>query len=281
MNTLQTFCDFRKTPISFDFVTWLVHMKLRAQRDGCERLHVVLMPKRGGRGDVGREWNEYDDAETYFRFTHIVIPACLLAGATFEISENDDQEDVGGKFDHHARVLVESAHKGERIPQLTASAHARRVARDFLKIQGPRPVTITARKTPPHDRDSGPGWTPACDWLRSKGYTPVVVHDTRDALVHMGQVFAVDLDLRMALYQEAALNLHVNGGPVVLCWYSGAPFIQFNCALPADAFRAHWAKYSALEVGDQLPWATPAQRLVYGRDTFENIKAAVMAWEQQ
>ncbi len=273
-------CDLSITPISHDFIPWLVRSRLMANREGCEGLHVVISPRPGGRGGLGREWNEYDGGETEFRFWHIVIPACHLAGATIEIRHGGNyvSSDPSNHRNHHAIGLVEAARAGEKIPLLSAGAHARRAAREFLAKRGPRPVTITYRNTPPHDRDSGSDWGKICDWLQRNGYTPVLVPDTRDALTHMAPAFAVDLELKIALYQEAHLNLHVHCGCSQLCWYSGAPFIQFGAGLPFKPWHAHWQRYLGFQTGDQLPWATPKQRLVYAPDTYDNIRAAVEAW---
>lgn len=289
MSRLRLLCDFSRVPISYDFVVWLVRAKLEAQRHGADGLHIVMVPRAeptmdgyGGHLKIGRDWGGHSNDQESFRFWHIVVPALQLAGATFEF-----RREPMGQFceldalAHHAGALVEAARQGEAIPRFAASAQAREAARSYIKSWGRRVVTITARESTPRDaRDTdGHQWMLVREWLTQRGWHVVWVPDTRQALLSMQPAFAIDLDLRLALYQEATLNLHVNAGPAHLCWYTDAPFIQFNCARPHEPWRAHWAQYSKLDLGDPLPWAGRHQVLDYGEAHFGAVLEAVEAWE--
>ena len=47
---------------------------------------------------------------------------------------------------------------------------------------------------------------------------------------------------------------------------------------PCDPDKASfWLEGHGLNVGEQWPWATDKQRLIWGKDSFENILAA---WEE-
>ena len=289
MSAFVALCDLSVVPVSYDFITWLVRAKFEAARANCDRLHVWIAPHTSGRGGVGRYWNEYDDAETVYRLQHIVLPACHLAGATVTYSPLDfpprnvlpaaTQTFPQTSRWHHAAALVDAVRRGETLPTLSASEHALRLAHDYCASQGPRPVTITLRNTPPHERDSAwPEWERAIVGLVDRGFQPIILPDTRDALVTMAPAFAVDLDLRVALYQTAALNLHVHSGAGALCWYTNAPHIMFGACLPEEKWREHWRKHLHIEWGEQLPWFGRHQRLVYEPDTAETILREVDRW---
>jgi hypothetical protein len=90
--------------------------------------------------------------------------------------------------------------------------------------------------------------------------------------------------VRAALYQRAYCNLMVCNGPANWCTYSAdAPYLIFKQLIPAlpkwgGGQPEGWRQQCHLEVGDQLPWASPRQRLTWTDDTFENIRAAFDAF---
>lgn len=287
MKTLAAVCDLAITPVSYDFITWLVRARMEALRQGCEGLHVVIMPKHDGRGGVGRAWNDYDDPETLFRFWHIVVPACQLAGASVAIVSQLTTATAAGltsfmwypqQAAHHAGDIVDAARAGEEIPRLTASAHARR--------HSPLPqgspyrgvITFTRRNTPDHSRDSSDAaYIALREWCRDNRFYLIDIRDTRDALPFCDVSASIDIDARLALYQSADMNVFPNGGPTMLAWYSGAPFMHFDCAREGE-WRAHWKKHLHLEPGDQLPWATPDQRLIYRPQTPTSVIEEIERW---
>lgn len=291
MSRMRVLCDFGRVPISYDFVIWLVRAKLEAQRAGHTGIHVLLNPREepdadgyGGHRKIGRDWGGHDNAVEAFRFWHIVVPALQVAGATFEFR----LEPIGQFVEldalaHHAGGLIAAGRNGESIPRINASPLARASAKKHLARLGKRVATITIRAHNATDgRDSdGSQWALVQQWLEVRGWGVVVVSDTAKALRQMTPAYAIDLDLRLALYQEAALNLHVTGGPAHICWFCEAPFIQFKCARPHEPYRKHWEKYLMLKTGDQLPWASPKQVLNYGEDDAANVFQAIEAWEKR
>lgn len=295
MKLLTAFYDLSFGPVSFDFVTWLVRAMLERQRAAAERLHVVVVPKEDGLGGFARHWGKHDEAATLWRLWHILLPAAALGGATLTVAPSvafarqiehacrSGREAIAwwpeGKA-HFMGPLVDAAHAGEEIPKLQATDQALRYVdaalRDNDRITAGRPlVTLTLRsQTTDPDRNTNPeAWEAFGQWLLERGYEVVELNDSNQALSE-GRGFAeLDVDLRLALYERAVMNVIGNNGPQELLKFSAAPYRAMGQA-PTPGWQDHFRKFFHLGPGEQLPWAGPEQRLVYKPDTFENLQAA-------
>lgn len=272
---LTAFCDLQYCPISFDFVTWLVHAALERERRKCDGLHVVLVPHEGGLGGFSRKWGAHDEAAARWRLWHIVVASCPLVGATVTVAASRKQAEQlkGDSFwwpegkTHHIYPLVDAARNGDAIPKLLATEQARRYVKQWVD----RPyVTLTTREqsTDPVRNSNRAEWQKLCDSLMSR-YGVIWLDDTNKALQEAAGNYAeLDVDLRLALYEQAQMNFIGNNGPQALLSFSGAPYRGFI----DKAWPEHWKKYFHMSVGEQLPWATENQRLVYKPDTFEVMR---------
>jgi len=90
-----------------------------------------------------------------------------------------------------------------------------------------------------------------------------------------------DLHIRMALYEHAKCNLFVSNGPCALGWFGTKPWLQFikvNDGSRVFFETSSWWKEAAnMEVGGQLPWCRPDQKIVWEADTYDNIRKA---WDE-
>jgi hypothetical protein len=277
MTTLTAFYDLTFGPVSFDAVTWLVRARLMADRAQCRRLHCVIVPKEDGIGGFARHWGEHDEHASRWRLWHIVLPAMALAGATVTLADSREQARAlqrgpywwpEGKA-HFAGPLVQAAREGGRIPVLTASVQARRYVAATLAKLNPagRPlVTLTKRRQDTHaDRNTQPAeWAQFASWLWGAGYAVIQLDDSHIALQDGQGYFELDVDLRLALYEQAGMNVIGNNGPGELLRHSTAPYLQVGVGL--GEWKAHYEKHLGLKTGDQLPWARPDQRMVYRPD---------------
>lgn len=292
MKRFTAFYDLAIGPVSYDFVSWLVRAMKERDARGCAAMHVVIVPNEGGLGGFARHWGEHDAAATRWRFWHIVVPACQLADATLTIAADREQAErlrpVGPYWwpegaAHHSGPLVEAARRGERIPRLVPSEAARRYVNEWVAVLDRPIVTLTLRQqSTVKDRNSRRSeWAKFAGELRNR-YHVIALDDSHVALsVGRGCFAELDVDLRLALYERAAMNLFSDNGPSVLPWFSGAPFMRFCCACSDAGSAEHWAKYLALRPGDQLPWARADQRLVYKPDTLEVLRLEVGRWEAE
>ncbi len=284
MKTLTAFYDLAVAPVSCDFVTQLVQAMKKRDELGCDSLHMVIVPKEAGLGGFARHWGQHDEHATRWRLWHIITGACPLGKATLTIAADRRQAERlrvepcwwPEKQAHHVGPLIEAGRRGERIPPLQASEAARRYVGNWVNDERPL-VTMTLRhqETVSVRNSRRAAWETLADEL-SPRFGVVVLEDTHQALqAGFGGYGAIDMDLRLALYERAAMNLFGDNGPSILTWFSEAPFLRFCCGADPE----HWTKHMALSLGDQLPWASNEQRLVWGPDDLETMRAVFADWE--
>ena len=236
-------------------------------RQGCKGLHVVVVPKEDGLGGFSRHWGKHDEAAARWRLWHIMVASCPLAGATVTVASSRAQAErmrfgenwwPEGKA-HFMGPLVEAARKGEPIPRLRASEAAQRYVEGWLHGMDDdvHLVTLTLRNqsTDPARNSDGAAWDSFRKWLEDAGYSVIVLRDTHEEIARcpIGPLPALDVDLRLALYERAAMNCIGNNGPQELLKFSSAPYLVFNLGL--ESWREHFRKHFGMEFGDQLPWA--------------------------
>lgn len=284
---LTAFYDLDFGPVSFDFVTWLVRAMKTRDSLKCDGLHAVVVPKEDGVGGFSRDWAGYDEAAARWRLWHIVVASCPLARATVTLAASRkqalqiaDQAERAwwpeGKA-HFMGPLVDAARKGEAIPKLQATVGARRYVDDWLGKQKVITLTVRHQAADPTRNSNIAAWEQLRDRVERRGYVPVWLDDTNVAL-SKGRGFAeLDPDLRLALYERAALNFVGNNGPQELLKFSGAPYRIFGLGL--ESWRDHFRRYFHMEYGDQLPWAGPQQVMVYKLDQADHLIHEFEAWE--
>ena len=294
MKVLTAYYDLAVGPVSFDFVVFMVKAELERRRIKADRLHLVIVPKLDGVGGMFRDKTAlYDEHEMRWRLWNICTPACQLLGASVTLATSWEQAKrlAGGAawppdWDrqtlkgrrHLIGDVITAARAGTEIPVLQASAHARRSARRVFEKRGRPVVTMTWRSTYLAERNTvAADWVKAKDHIEAAGYSVFVMRDTGDALDSGAGYGELNLDVRMACYQEAALNLQANNGAASLCWFSDRPYRMFGAAVPAEEWDGLFVK-QGLPLGETWPWAKSGQRIVYGPTTAEQIIAEFDAW---
>lgn len=293
MTTLTAFYDLAVGPVSYDFIVFLVQAEIERRRTGADRMHVAVVPMAGG---ACRPKPQYDAAEAEWRLWNIVIPAPRLLGAGVSLaldwqharrmaSEKSwkcwppdwDRQTLKDRR-HLIGGVIRSAVAGAEIPTLSASSRARAEVRKRFAAKGRPVVTMTMRRTYLPERNSDPeAWFAARAHIEQRGYAVELIEDTSEAL-GKGRGFAeLNLDLRMACYQEAALNLQANNGTASLCWFSDRPYVMFGAGVPAEEWRGLFVE-QGLPLGENWPWARRGQRISYGREDADTITEAFEDW---
>jgi hypothetical protein len=284
---LTAFCDLERVPVSYDVVTWIVRAMMERDARKCSRLHVVFVPKEDGLGGFSRHWGPHDEHAARWRLWHIAIPACVLAGATVTLAPSRDfAKNSITRLDswwwpeersHLAAPIMSAARAGVSIPKLRASPAARRYVSEWLLSEQRPVVTLTIRRQANDQarNSSREEWSKLAAWLASSRCV-VWLDDTNDAL-SQGRGFAeLDLDLRLALYERAVMNIVGNNGPAALLWHSAAPYLRVAAGEPSD-----WSENLGLAQGEQVPWADQNQVLAYSPATFESMRDAFQRLEEQ
>lgn len=161
---------------------------------------------------------------------------------------------------------------------------ATQAARDEVNRRFPHPyTTITLREAEywPKRNSNREAWDKAADWLWREGAPAVVVPDTHGRGILGREELAPaawDVDLRLALYEGAVLNLGVQNGPMALLMFAleKCPYIIFQ--KPDEASPGTQEAFMAaqgIKHGDQ--WTDNGWTL-WEEDSPENVLRAVRKW---
>ncbi|MGE4219787.1 MAG: tetratricopeptide repeat protein [Alphaproteobacteria bacterium] len=304
--TLTAFYDLQVAPVTFDFVVFLTLAEMARRRSGAQGLHVVILPgpAEGFRADDV----SYDADNKSWRLHNIMLPALGLMETPPAVTLCRRRDEAaalesglsGPVFPEGYRVAaprgeflwsgIAAAHaRGESIPRLRATAQARAYMREWLapQVQGRKTVTITLRESshaPARNSDLS-AWAEFAHSLDSARFIPVVIRDTEAAFGPIPNALtgfplcaeaAIHLDLRLALYEQAHINLMVVNGPGILCWLSAeARFLMFKCANAAWAnTRDIYWNTVGIARGGQIHGTGSFQRLVWDGDEPATIRTA-------
>ncbi len=283
-------------PPSHDFCHWLIMAELMRRHHGADGpLKVRFLFQNGllgkydygphgildGRAHAGVNSLEYSN----MMVTHVLRPAIEMIGA---INEPDlhvpiKLEEVGEycEYDYHFWQLVDAGRSGYELPIWQVPKWAKKEVSEFLK--GDVPIVVTLRETPCQvERNSNfQEWFKFGEYLQRRGFSVVFVRDTHS--INFPLPFRTwwrassDTYVRAALMQAALCNLTTCGGPVAWIIHSKVPYLIFKQLVPEipawDGGQPKgWREQCHLEVGDQIPWAMPQQRMTWTADTFENIR---------
>ncbi len=262
---------------SFDFMNWLAIAEMRRRQAGAPA------PLKVGFffGRIKDSWK--DDDRRPGMLENVCRPALAFVGAV------EDESAVTGKtYDQFLLRSVKQAYDEDRleIPEFRATKKGEAEASRFCN--GRRPIVITLREANhwPHRNSNLPEWLKFADYLKDRGEVVVFVRDTAkaDELIKGYNIYpnaARNLDLRLALYEQAKCSLFAANGPWNLAVFGRWPWLMFNEALEDDPFEFNrpegWQLHNGINPGQQFPWQLPTQRIIWARDDF-NVMRKV--WEE-
>ena len=301
--TLNAFYDLEVCPITFDFVNFLILAELEKRRRKLKNLHVTIVPdsNEGFRDDD----SAFNTPNKIWRLEQVAIPACWLMPEPVRLTICRKRSDLSQQFnelsknifplDYHPETprgdflwsgIAAAAAIGEDIPRLRATAQGKAYMAQWLSSLGKeiKPVTITLRESShkPERNSNIVEWAKAAKKISSLGFHPIIVSDTENSFNTPDPLFknfnhcpqaAVNLDLRLALYELCQTNLMVLNGPGVLCWLSKkASYIMFRM-ITSNVENSNLAMLASMGLtpNSNLAIASPKQRLVWETDTSETI----------
>lgn len=304
--------DLGRSPITFDVMNFFVLSHLVARRAGLAGYHVIFVL---GDGSGFRELTPKDKAldrdEKMWRLRHVLMPHAAIARDCVGVTVVERRVELARlmKALHPKQVFppnytVEAPTQAFMLPLVfaqkpsveeldvfRATPAALRKVDGWLANRAPggRPVVFTLRTSQTESARNSriDEWLAAARIVAERGYDPVIVPDTD--LVTAGTdagmfgelpVFAagaVDLELRVAMFQRAYLNFADNGGPAFLNYFmAGARLL---CFLPVDKLPEvvgsggvdRMAQLLAVQPGGDFPHATPTCRFVWRPDRLDAI----------
>ncbi len=271
--------DLRSMPASYDILTFLVVAKSK----GVD--HIIFIP------EFGPNRKPYSIDEKQFRLTHVLYPICSLMGLDYSIDSGKNLTEYGEiEWSDKPHFLCESLKEYKNNPNLHWPQPSGR-AKEIVRKEFPEPpVVITLRETYTEGRNSSLNeWLAFGDYVYESNEI-VFVRDTSKwnellpdeefSLLSTFPIASIDLDIRLALYQHAKINFSVGGGPTILLHYSQEiPYRTFKIAY--DGYKSSSSKFlteMGFPPGSQFPWHTGNQKIVWGEDTYENLKREYDQW---
>ncbi len=250
-------------PLGFDFINWLVEAEMIRVREGAP------FPLKVGFW-LGHQ-KEISPVRLHW-LNNVFRPALAFIGAV-----EDNVVAIRGRCKevYVMRDIVKACKAGERVPIFTTGA----------ECPYPHAVTITLREAAhdPYRNSNLEAWLKYADKLqRRQKQKVVIVRDTAKANEPLKGFTTYpqaskSLSHRLTLYEGAKCNFFVQNGPVGLAFYTKRPWLQFEGLQANSVFSGEWWPAAhGIAPGEQFPWSTESQRIVWAPDAYENI---VSAWE--
>lgn len=263
-------------PVSYDFVAWLIEAEMTRIREGAPSpLRIAFA--MGQDGQTGLNTNYRREM-----FAGVVRPLLKMLGAV------EDQSAMGGRNNewYVLKNVTAAARQGETVPLFKPSAEAMSTVSQYL--EGHAPVTITLRESTVlnHRNSNLDAWLRLSDYLESQGEAVIFVRDTAKAgePIKNKMTFpmaSLNLDARLALYEQSKVNLFVANGPWYMALFGSRPWLMFAQSEEDDPYQCNrpsfWRDSQGVSKGEQFPWSKTDQRIVWEADTYENI---LKAWEK-
>lgn len=278
--------DLSSAPPSYEIISFLLLCELARRAQELIATHVLFVPGpdqgfRGNKKEITNEANEW-------RRDHILSHACDLIGATHSfLPDPKEMEEYEGCFLwqpgwslsrretwYGHRILMQMYGSIDVLPELRVSPYASGKVREWTK-EKPY-ITITKRNAHAVARNSKDDvWNEFSEWVENQGYRAITIPDTNDAALcdPIGSIASIDLRFRHALYAGAITNFGINTGPMVLCYYSGFPFVA--CHMTSPGWVSTSPEYVAKHVtpiGTQFPGARLDQVLVWEDENLPMLK---------
>lgn len=272
--------DASERPITFDILMWLA--TVGAMVDGS--IHFVILADRWR--DKTTKDRAMTDGQKLWRVHHILAACCRLIPGTQTTVVTDRTE--------AARWRATDALRPDTFNRTTHDQW--RAGRDIFRFRAPPDaleaigtkfdgaVVLTIRQNPVVAEKNCrlAAWLELAGYARGKGHRVVLIPDT-DAVVKATPLprsfewypaAAMDVPLRAAVYERAALTMAMGAGPASIPIFMPrkryALFLRHRHLASSSQIRS-FEKVWGIRWGEQLPWAGPAQILDYRPDDAESL----------
>ncbi len=266
-NNLRVVYNLSQSPATFDFVHFLVRAEQARILEGDKDLHVSIV---WGDRQVTERDRAFSPERKAWRQWNLLPQICRLLPSV-----------SGFSFDKEG---VQTLPYSPPLPVIgkhfQPSEAAKSVVAQFCKTDKPI-VTITLRDSDfQKKRNSNvKEWQKICDWLKEQRYCPVILPDTECVMGgkesgitgHLEYIpGSMNVDLRLALYDRAILNLFTSNGPLGLCLWAGLPTLACKMIIP-EVPTCTLEAITKVGQGPDSPLGE-YQKIVDCDDTFENLK---------
>lgn len=244
--------DLMLCPTGYDFAAFLGEAEARRLKTGAEFIDLVIQP-----GPVGGFRNDDLPDKIGSRegmLYRVIVGMARLLPSIRNIEVLKARRALEGDvFPEGYKVEAPLAHYGHFFAQNAKSVlRSSALAKQFIEERYTRPyVTITLREARhwPSRNSNRPAWERVAAWLENIGHQVVWVPDAESPDANL---FSFDVDLRLALYERARINLGINNGPTMMMPYTDARYLLFKMVTEEVPWtsRAFHKKFGTVE-GDQ------------------------------
>lgn len=268
---LRAVYDLGRSPLTFDFVHWLAAVERARLAAGEPDVRVCF---KAGDRDLTERDQHFTNERKAWRLQNLLVPLCRLLPSVsgYEVNASGEQQQS---------YKLDGPVKPE--PILKSSRAAQSVMAAWLRTDLPV-VTITIRQSDLQaQRNSNiPEWVKVADWLEQHSAKPVFVPDTEAMMTGEPMDFgghavcdpaAMNVDLRLALYERAVLNCFTSGGPFGLALYAGLPFLLCKTIFP-DIRSCTEGVQERLGYTPER-FQGPYRRIVWCDDTFDAVQPVI------
>lgn len=283
--TLTAVYDMQVSPPTYEVFSFLSQAEKYRAANGFTNIDVVFAPgPMHGFRDDGLPPSPDERASMLHR---ICVAGARLLPTVRNVHVMAKRASLGGEFfppewtNERPRFWYGPRFQknGHRCLAATQAA----AAEVYRRFQKPY-ATITLRDAeywPARNSDLA-AWSGAAVALRERGLEVIVVPDTHGrARLHGFEEFAPaswDVDLRLALYQGAKLNLGVMNGPMVLCMFAieECPYLIFQKPdEQSPGTQEAFMRAQGIVRGDNY---TSNGWTMWEQDTPENVLRAITDW---
>jgi hypothetical protein len=309
--------DLNNCLVTFDFFLYLVNAEIERIKRGLKFLKVhIVLPLDGLKDTCNTEYSTFRYGELgnihYIkgRVSGIIEPLCHCHPKVLSVSRyTTDDFDIYSRNIEMSEVFPEDYTKRHWLRKYYYSAiesdlrhyinelrefigstkTAKQTVESFLDgmANGRKPVVITLREYDfqNHRNSKHSDWAKFIDALDDSIYFPIVIRDTYkvyspfpDTKAYLFNEAAIDLKLRIALYEKAYVNLSVNCGPSSLFYFlKDCRSIEFRevSQETLSTTSAQMYKASLMIENEQPFYARTGENIVFwGVDNYPNIKSA-------
>ncbi len=310
--TLTAFYDLSVSPASYDFFTFLQLADLFRIRSGLKYIKVVFVPGdvNGFRGDKFKPLHV-----NQMMVRNVLIPGVSLLPSckSYHLLERRDEASefysvathifpraytVDRPLPDYLYPALNAAHlRGEDISLFTAPEDWHRQARSYISSQanGKKLVTLTIRNCSYHAthkrQNNVAEWRKFLNGLDTRIYHPVIIPDAEspfDVPVELAEFdvlveASMCLLFRMAIYENAHVNLFIPNGPFVCAKFSKSNALLFKViADDCVSTTEDWFKrMNGTRIGDQLAFMHQSKKYVWEEDTYDVILREFKAFEDR
>jgi len=214
--------DLGYYPITYDFAYWLVRAEEARIQHDRPSLHIVFQPGKddGFRLKTARDF-QLSTARKRWRLENLLAPLAYRIQSVSAVTILPERADVDTP---HFNIFDE-IHKHALEPFSASDAAKAAIRAMFPK----RYVVMTVRASDiqPERNSRISEWLKVSKWLGKRGFHVVFVPDTEAVLLGRQSGLpnecipaALNVDLRLALYELAQFCLFTSGGPMALVQYA-------------------------------------------------------------